>query len=179
VQARTVLERLDQNTDGKISRSEARKDPAIWEDFARIDQSDPAGGDQQWGRDEITRWCRTSRAGEVSLGQLWELASKALRMLPGETRLIGWTAEEFPGVVIRPIAAQEVRRTIVLVHLKPGNWLPPLRDINLLTDVAEIKPENLEEQDPVSQPTVTPISPQPVVTPPAAPPVPAPSLKSP
>src|SRR6185436_21174999 len=40
VQVREVLDRLDSNKDGKISQSEARRDPAILEDFGRIDQSE-------------------------------------------------------------------------------------------------------------------------------------------
>jgi hypothetical protein len=132
VQVRDVLRRLDENGNGKLDRREARKDPVLWEDFARIDQSGPDGGDNQWARDEIVRWCRVTRAGEVSLGQLWELASKALRLLPGETRLIAWTEEKLPGVVIRPVAAQEVRRTMVLIHLQSGELPTPLPDVNLL-----------------------------------------------
>jgi hypothetical protein len=159
VQVREILSRLDKDKDGKIDRREARHDPAIFHDFARIDQTDPRGGDDQWQRDEIVRWCRVSRAGEVSLGQLWELATKGLRLLPGEVRLVGWTEEELPGVVIRPAAAQEVRRTMFLVHLKPGDLPIPQRDVNLLTDVAEVKPDNAEEVDSSTPPNMVPVQP--------------------
>ena len=158
VQVREVLDRLDSNKDGKISRGESRRDPAIAEDFARIDQAERGAGDNNWSRDEIVRWCRASRAGEVSLGQLWELASKALRLLPGETRLIGWTADEVPGVTIRPIASQTVRRTMFLVHLQPGMLPVPQRDTNMLVDVQEIKTDN-EEADPNQTPGAGPVLP--------------------
>lgn len=163
IQVQELLDRLDENKDGKIARREARSDPVLSEDFGRIDQSGAGASDNMWNRDEIIRWCRVSRAGEVSLGQLCELASKALRLLPGETRLIGWTEDELPGVTIHPKAIQEVRRTLFLVHLRPGDLPMPQRDENLLADVEEVKPDN--EAEPLMPPT------QPL---PAAPPTSAP-----
>lgn len=151
VQVREVLQRLDTDRDGKLSSREVRADPRIANEFARIDQSERGAGDGRWTRDELLRWCRISRAGEVSLGQLFELASQALRLLPGEARLIGWTADELPGVTVRPAASQETRRTLFLVHLRAGNLPKPQPDLNLLSDVVEVKPEEPEPPANASQ----------------------------
>jgi hypothetical protein len=70
------------------------------------------------------------------------LASERLALLPGEARLIGWTAAEIPGVSVRPAASQELRRTLFLVHLAPGKLPAPKSDLRLFTDVMVVQPEN-------------------------------------
>ena len=145
VQVRELLSRLDEDHDQKIDRREARGESEILHEFNRIDQSGSEVGDGLLDRDELVRWTRLSRAGEVSLGQLYELASKGLRLMPGETRLIGLTAEVLPGVTVKPAAAQETHRTMFLVHLRQGTLPLPQPDVNLITDVAEIKPESEAE----------------------------------
>lgn len=153
VQIQELLRRLDEDQDGKINRREARAESEIHQEFARIDQARDGGGDGQLDREELVRWSRLSRAGEVSLGQLYELASQGLRLMPGESRLIGLTADVLPGVTVSPVAAQETHRTMFLVHLRQGDLPIPQPDVNLLTDVAEIKPEN--EGEPSGAPSTS------------------------
>lgn len=153
VQVRELLRRLDENGDQKIDRREARAESEVLQEFSRIDLSGSEQGDGMLDREELVRWSRLSRAGEVSLGQLYELASKGLRLMPGEIRLIGLTADVLPGVKVQPAAAQETHRTMFLVHLRQGNLPVPQPDVNLLTDVAEIKPENEPESNQPVPPT--------------------------
>jgi hypothetical protein len=80
--------------------------------------------------------------GELKLDRLIDLAVDRLQLLPGETRLIGWTDMRVPGVRYDPEASQAVRRTMVLVHLEQGA-LPELKsDLNLKIDL-----ESAEEED--------------------------------
>ncbi|MEQ8785458.1 MAG: hypothetical protein RIC55_04135 [Pirellulaceae bacterium] len=66
----------------------------------------------------------------VSLWRLLDLATRRLRLLPGEVRLIGWTDDSLRGVEFHPDASQVTARTLVLAHLRPAE-LPPARpDVN-------------------------------------------------
>lgn len=141
VQAREILARLDQDKNGKLSEREAQADPRIAEQFSRLDQLIEGRGDRQWTRDELLRWCRLSRAGDLSLGQMCELASQALRLIPGEFRLIGLTEDEVAGATAQPAASQQLVRSLVLIHLRPGEWTEPRSDVNLIADVVTVEPE--------------------------------------
>jgi hypothetical protein len=56
-------------------------------------------------------------------------------MRDGDIRLVGWTAQDPPGLEIHPAASQTDVRVLVVAHLRRGA-LPPARpDANLLTDV--------------------------------------------
>ena len=52
--------------------------------FGNFDRSDSGRGDGNWDRGELLAWCRSSRFGELSLGQLVDLASLGLRLRPGD-----------------------------------------------------------------------------------------------
>jgi len=89
----------------------------------------------------------------VRLWRLAELASKRLRLLPGDVRLIGWTDQKLPGLRIRPDAPQNATYTLVLAHLARGP-LPAVRpDVNVADDYlsgalleAETDPAALERE---------------------------------
>jgi len=130
-QARALLQKLDANGDDRLQQNEAAGEAATH--FLRVDRD----GNRAWDSRELMAWCRLARAGELSLGQLIELASQGLVIAAGEMRLVGWTDTPIAGMRIRPGAAQETARTLVLVHLMRGE-LPPLRpDVNRLADIVD------------------------------------------
>ncbi|HRX82959.1 MAG TPA: hypothetical protein P5307_28025, partial [Pirellulaceae bacterium] len=86
-------------------------------------------------------WCRSSRFGELALGQLVDLASVGLRLRPGDVRLVGWSDDNLPGMAIRPTSSQETRRNLFLVHLKRGPLSEPRPDVNTVADFAQDKPK--------------------------------------
>lgn len=131
MQQRALLRQYDSDGDGRLQRNEARGELAT--QFARLDRD----GDQVWDASEIIAWCRLSRAGELSLGQMVELASQGLVIAPGEMRLVGWTDTPIGGLSIRPGAAQESSRTLVLVHLLRGSLPLPRPDLNRKADVVD------------------------------------------
>jgi hypothetical protein len=147
VQIDGILTKLDQNSDGRLERMEVRSDPSLAAQFDRIDR-DLNGA---WTRDEIERWVRKTRAGEVSLGQLFELASQALELQRGDVRLIGWTEKHLPGTEVMPVAAQVNRRTMFLVHLQYGDRPDPQPDLNTKIDVVD-PAETLNEEETLDQP---------------------------
>ncbi len=130
-QVELLLARWDANGDEQLDFVEAASEPTLAANWKRIDVS----SDGQLSRAELMAWYRDSRAGDLSLGQLVDLASLALRLRPGDVRLIGWTDEHVPGMIIRPAAAQEVRRNLFLVHLRRGELPTPRPDVNCLADV--------------------------------------------
>lgn len=147
VQARKLLDQYDTNGDKMISKSEAQRNTDLAEQFDSIDEHrdgnwDPRNRDRRWDQSELLHWCRQSRAGAASLGQLIELATEAMRLIPGEARLIGWTKQNIPGMTIRPTAAQDARYTLLLVHLEPGELPEPKSDLRLWTEVLEVQPAN-------------------------------------
>jgi hypothetical protein len=138
-QARDMLKQADRNNDAEIDRREARRHDELASDFDRFD----ADRDGKWQHRELIAWCRQSRAGEVSLGQLFELASQGLKLSVGDMRMIGWTDAEMPGLTIHPAVAQTNRRTMFIVHLQRAK-LPPARpDLNRKADVVD---EEAEEE---------------------------------
>lgn len=126
--ARKVLARLDSDGDGKLSYDEAVE---YRQDFRRLDQDH----DGMWNLGELARWCQGANSGEVPLGQLVELASRKLELARGDMRLIGWVDGAFPGMDVRPKAAQRTARTMLLVHLKQGPLPAPRPDRNRQADV--------------------------------------------
>ncbi|MFT5528074.1 MAG: hypothetical protein ACI9HK_006062, partial [Pirellulaceae bacterium] len=55
--------------------------------------------------------------GEISIRRLIHLAIRSLRIVPGESRLVGYTDVDLPGFDIEPRVSQSQVRTMVLVHL--------------------------------------------------------------
>jgi len=144
VQLSDILRQLDGDGDGLIDRSEAQADPAL---AAQFDNLDEGGRKGKLEETELKRWCRASRAGGVSLGQLVELASQQLRLRPGDMRLVAWTDEEMPDLEILPSSAQAVRRTLLLVHLRRGALPEPQPDKNSKSDVVEVSDsDSLKEE---------------------------------
>jgi hypothetical protein len=139
--AQTLVDNLDQNQDQVINRTEATADRNLAGQFVRLDVNQ----DRRVDRGELVVWCRQMREGELSLGTLIDLAARSLKLLPGETRLIGWSQDEIPGVTVQPAAAQQLRRTLFLVHMVPGQLPQPMSDVRLPTDIMILKPENEAE----------------------------------
>jgi hypothetical protein len=148
VQAKKLVQKFDTDKDGFINRNEVQDDPELAAQFDLIDQHrggswSPANRDRHWDQQEVLEWCRQSRSGEPSLGQLIEVASESIRLVPGEMRLVGWTRQDVPGMTISPSAAQVARHTLFLVHLDPGFLPAPKSDLRMWTDVVEeIVPDN-------------------------------------
>lgn len=129
-QARLLLSRHDADGDGQLKRAEVASHRAMTADFDRFDLK----RDGVWEFGELLSWCRGSRSGELSLGRFVDLASEGLHLRRGDVRLIGWTEEALPGIEIRPISAQEVRQTLLLVHLQRGPLSAPRPDVNCAAD---------------------------------------------
>jgi hypothetical protein len=79
---------------------------------------------------------------------------------PQETRLIAFTDEEIPGLVIEPASSQARFGNVVLAHLSYGVQPLPVRDVNSVLDVlkAEIQAEDEKQPPPQNfeQPKETP-----------------------
>ena len=142
-QADQLLRAHDENDDKKLSRSEVAHVPEIAAAFRSFDQKVKRGreGDGHWDRGELLAWCRSSRFGELALGQLVDLASDGLRLRPGDVRLVGWSEDNLLGMAIRPSSAQEVRRNLFLIHLKRGPLPESRPDVNTVADFAQDKPK--------------------------------------
>jgi hypothetical protein len=142
-QADKLLREHDTDNDKKLTRAELADVPELAVAFRSFDQTVKRGreGDGFWDRGELLSWCRSSRFGELSLGQLVDLASDGLRLRPGDVRLVGWSDENLPGMAIRPSSAQEVRRNLFLIHLKRGPLPEPRPDVNTVADFAQDKPK--------------------------------------
>jgi hypothetical protein len=146
-QAKVILKRLDTNNDKVISRAEATYDRALSEKFRSIDSMMHMPEDGLLVDAEIKEWCRQTRAGEVSVGQLLELASQRLSLREGEIRLIAYSDDEIPGVNIRPIANQILRRTLFIVHLRRAPMSKAMPDVNCKADLTNDKERKLDEED--------------------------------
>jgi hypothetical protein len=133
-QAADLLQELDTDQDGKLTRAEVAKNAAVAAAFDRIDLASE-GQRGSWGASELRDWCRETRSGELSLGELFSLAATQPRLARGEMRLIGWTDQELPQLHVEPTSSQVTRRTLVLVQLRGGRFPNPAPDINCLADV--------------------------------------------
>ena len=133
-QADELLKQHDANQDGVLSRAEAAGHSAVAAAFDRLDWA-TEGQRGVWGSNELREWCRESRAGELSLGELFALAATRPALGRGEMRLIGWTDQVLPQLGLQPQSSQATRRTLVLVQLRSGHFPRPVRDENCLADV--------------------------------------------
>lgn len=142
-QADEILRRYDRDEDKRLSSAEIAVDAAMAVAFGNFDRGSGGrgAGDGQWDRGELLAWCRSSRFGELSLGQLFDLASLELRLRPGDVRLVGWSDENLPGMAIRPSAAQEARRNLFVVHLQRGPLTQPRPDVNSISDFVQDAPK--------------------------------------
>jgi hypothetical protein len=72
----------------------------------------------------------TQVAGEFNLRKLIDLAEDPGDLRPGEFRLIGWTDQEMPGLVIEPAAPQSQHAAVVVAHLRYVNDGDTRPDVN-------------------------------------------------
>lgn len=83
---------------------------------------------QEWLDSPVLSLDRTT--GEVNLRHLLNTVKDARHLGPGETRLIGWTDEDMPGLTISPASSQRTIRTMVLGHLSYAEFPTPQADLN-------------------------------------------------
>jgi hypothetical protein len=84
---------------------------------------------------------------EVSLHGLVDLATRQLRLNPGELRLIGWMDTELPGMEVSPKASQKTARTLVLAHLREAPLPMLVSDVNMRKTVVDDEEEDKEKED--------------------------------
>lgn len=72
----------------------------------------------------------TPAEGEVNLRHLLNAVKDVRQLKKGETRLIGWTEEDMPGMTITPAANQRTIRTMVVAHLQHAELSAPRPDAN-------------------------------------------------
>lgn len=95
----------------------------------------------------------TSTDGQLSLWRIVELATRQLRLDPGDVRLLGWTEEAIPGLTITPQAPQTKSRTLAIVHLREASLPPLLSDKNMRISVVDEEEKKEEEQPSEPKPT--------------------------
>jgi len=137
-QARSLY---DKNGNGVLTRQELQGRPDLLEQFEAADDNE----NDQLEPQELYHCCRKARSGRVSLGALFELASKRLVLQSGEMRLIGWTEQPLDSMVFSPGASQVESRALVLAHLRYADLPDPVRDANRRSDFTD---EALKETDP-------------------------------
>lgn len=134
----TLFREHDANDDKFLDVEELASRPEIAEQFATLDRN----GDRRLDVTETLSWCIESRRGELTVGRLIELAAQSQPLERGTVRLVAWTDQELPGVSIRPASAQNLTKTMVLVHLRHGDWKPAEPDANLRKEFPEPDEEN-------------------------------------
>lgn len=82
----------------------------------------------QWTQSPVLSLMPTN--GEVNLRHLLNTVKDVRQLKPGETRLIGWTEEDMPGMTISPAANQRTIRTMVVAHLQHADLPAPQADAN-------------------------------------------------
>ncbi|MCA9188729.1 MAG: hypothetical protein R3E01_24035 [Pirellulaceae bacterium] len=73
--------------------------------------------------------------GEVGLREIVDLALDPRALKEGEARMVAWTDQELPGLVVSPRSRQETFRTVVVSNLRYAPWTVPIRDYNCYDDV--------------------------------------------
>jgi hypothetical protein len=92
----------------------------------------------------------------VRLYRLADLATQRLRLNPGDVRLVAWSSDDLPGMIVEPDAAQVSTHAIVIAHLQRGKLPDPQPDANMSADFKTFsEPEPDAETDP-NAPAVTP-----------------------
>jgi len=82
----------------------------------------------QWTESPVLSLSPTE--GEVNLRHLLNTVKDVRQLKRGETRLIGWTEEDMPGMTITPAANQRTIRTMVVAHLQHAVLPAPRADKN-------------------------------------------------
>jgi hypothetical protein len=82
---------------------------------------------------------------DVSLHRLVVLATRQLKLDPGDFRLLGWMDQQLPGLQVTPQASQLTSRTLVLAHLRESP-LPTIKpDTNMRLTLRDPKDDETEE----------------------------------
>jgi hypothetical protein len=124
----------------------------------------------EWERSAVMT-SRQNEENEVRLRRLGDLAIQQVRFMDGESRLVGWTEDDLPGLQIRPSSSQFTKRSLVLAHLyrpslgKPGHDANTQAHVdpdfgNVLTEDDFQKSEAMPEEGPPVAPD-SPDSPDP------------------
>lgn len=82
----------------------------------------------QWTESPVLSLTPTD--GQVNLRHLLNTVKDVRQLKKGETRLIGWTEEDMPGLTITPAANQRTIRTLVVAHLQHAALPEPKADAN-------------------------------------------------
>ena len=69
-------------------------------------------------------------SGALNLRKLLDLGQDVQNLGAGETRLIGWSEDDLPGLAIEPAAPQTRRGILVVAHLGYGFGEVPRPDAN-------------------------------------------------
>ncbi|MHB8954163.1 MAG: hypothetical protein ACYC4U_14435 [Pirellulaceae bacterium] len=85
--------------------------------------------------------------GKVDVREILDLALWGLVLRPGDARLVAWTDDTLPGLVIEPSASQSRICTVVAVNLQYGPLPPSLPDVNLMVDVQVVAENSQGEND--------------------------------
>ncbi len=118
-------------TDGKSNSVEG----ALANEISKLDEKSAGKGNGQG-------------ASRLKLRKLLELACGKIKVAPGEVRLVAIMTDRPGGMEVRPKAAQVNSATLLLVHLKQGNFPAPESDRNLKLDIKTpetVEPNNLDE----------------------------------
>ncbi len=82
----------------------------------------------QWTESPVLSLSPTD--GNVNLRHMLNTVKDIRQLKKGETRLIGWTEEDMPGMTISPAANQRTIRTMVVAHLAHAEFGQPQADKN-------------------------------------------------
>jgi hypothetical protein len=82
---------------------------------------------------------------EVSLRELYRLATNGQQLRPGDVRFVAWTDQPVKGMTVRPRSNQRTLRTLIVAQLKYGPFATPQHDRNLLSDLKRFLPEEFAE----------------------------------
>jgi len=93
-----------------------------------------------------------SEEARQTLSRLLGLASQGVPLGEREVRLVAWTSQALPGLVIRPQASQESVRTLVLAHLRRPALPRPQADRNLRLDIVDEAVQPIDEGLPAEAP---------------------------
>lgn len=102
--------------------------------WAPVDRKDPRP--EEWTKSPVMSKPAPG-ATDVSLYRLVELATRQLRLDPGDMRLVGWLDETLPGLEVSPRASQVTSRTLVLTHLAEAPLPEPTSDLNMRLSVTD------------------------------------------
>ena len=107
-------------------------------DARRLTFSSPAEGDHllaEWRSSPA--FSESSARDTLSLTRLLKVAQSEVQFQPGDARLIGWTDNQLPGMVINPRSSQQTMRTLIVANVQYGVFSDPKRDVNLPPDIGQ------------------------------------------